>query len=82
MKMWMSTITFTKIFKIEKYINFNFQVLSIQSLASSAKILKTKMKTFLKSKLNKIYRIKKMTISTNKKYNLFIIINLLLKKRW
>ena len=68
----MSTITFTKIFKIEKYINFNFQVLSIQSLSSSAKILKTKMKIFINyftlgkgNFLGKDFSVKTTTYSSN-----------------
>jgi len=66
----MSTIISTKIFKIERYINFSFRVLTIQRLAVSVKILKTKMKTYLKLNFNKINKSKEMIISINKKENL------------
>ena len=77
----MSTITFTKIFKIERYINFSFRVLTIQRLAVSVIILKTKMKTYLKLSFNKINKSKEMIISINKKEYLFKIIIFLLKKK-
>lgn len=77
----MSTITFTKIFKIERYINFSFRVLTIQRLAVSVIILKTKMKTYLKLNFNKINKSKEMIISINKKENLIKIIIFQLKKK-
>jgi hypothetical protein len=77
----MSTIISTKIFKIERYINFSFRVLTIQRLAVSVKILKTKMKTYLKLNFNKINKSKEMIISINKKENLIKIIIFQLKKK-
>ena len=72
----MSTIISTKIFKIERYINFSFRVLTIQRLAVSVKILKTKMKTYLKLNFNKINKSKEMIISINKKIIKIIIFQL------
>ena len=77
----MSTIISTKIFKIERYINFSYRVLTIQRLAVSVKILKKKMKTYLKLNFNKINKSKEMIISINKKKYLFKIIIFLLKKK-
>jgi len=77
----MSTIISTKIFKIERYINFSFRVLTIQRLAVSVIILKTKMKTYLKLNFNKINKSKEMIISINKKENLIKIIIFQLKKK-
>jgi hypothetical protein len=56
-------------------------VLTIQRLAVSVIILKTKMKTYLKLSFNKINKSKEMIISINKKEYLFKIIIFLLKKK-